>query len=230
MSEDIEKVYDEFVEKGWCDGLPIIPPTEARVKRMLEWTDRKPDDSLGRVPPSEDEATVQSVAINAVMAGCKPEYFPVVVTEIEALLDRPNLRGALATTAQCWPFSVVNGPIAKEIGVHSGWGLLGTGPLHRANLTMGRTMTLLIQNIGKSIPGISEKKHLWNLGRYGICIGENEDMIPPSWEPLHVEKGFDKDTSTVTVFDEGRFYQTGVGGGRARDLQDRCPKNCEEAC
>jgi hypothetical protein len=214
MNEDIEKINDDFEKKGYTDGLPIIPPTRARVNKMLEWTDRKRDDSLGRVPPSEDEVTVEVVAINAVMAGCKPEYFPVVITEIEALLDRPNLRGALATTAQCWPLAIVNGPIAKEIGLHSGWGLLGTGPQHRANLSIGRTMTLVIQNVGKSIPGISEKKHLWNLGRIGICFPENEDLIPPSWDPLHVEKGFRKETSTVTVFDEGRLYETQVGGGR----------------
>ncbi|MCJ7632978.1 hypothetical protein MUP77_11380 [Candidatus Bathyarchaeota archaeon] len=214
MSEDVEKIFDDYEKKGYTDGLPIIPPTKERVKRMLEWTDRKPDDSLGKVPPSEYEATVESVAVNAVMAGCRPEFFPVVVTEIITLLDRPNLRGALATTASCWPLTVVNGPIAKEIGLHSGWGLLGTGPLHRANLTIGRTMTLILQNVGKSIPGISEKKHLWNLGRIGICFAEAEDLIPPSWDPLHVEKGFEKETSTVTVIDEGRLYQTGVGGGR----------------
>jgi hypothetical protein len=98
MSEDVEEIFNAFEKQGYTDGLPIIPPTEERVNRMLEWIDRKPDDSLGKVPPSEDEATVQSVAVNAVMAGCKPEYFPVLVTEIEALLSGPNLRGAVATT------------------------------------------------------------------------------------------------------------------------------------
>jgi len=206
MSEDAAKIFNEFEKQGYTDGLPIIPPTEARVAEMLEYTDRKPDDSLGRVPPAEYEATVKSVAVNAVMAGCKPEYFPVVVTEIEALLDRPNLRGAIATTGPVWPFAVANGPISREISLYSGWGVLGTGPLFRANLTIGRTMTLIIQNIGKSVPGISEKKPLWNIGRYGICIGEDE--ANSAWEPLHVEKGFARDTSTVTVFDE-----VGLGGG-----------------
>ena len=215
MSEDAEKTYDEFTKKGYTDGLPIVPPTEARVKRMMEFIDRKPDDSLGKVPPSETEATVEHVAINAVMAGCKPEYFPVVVTEIETLLNRPNLRGAVATTGPVWPFAIVNGPIAKEIGMYSGWGLLGTGPNHRANLTIGRTMTLIIQNIGNSIPGISEKKPIYNLSRIGMCIAEAEDALPSSWEPIHVEKGFKKETSTVTVFDEVTVCQTGVGGGRS---------------
>ncbi|MFH0748992.1 MAG: hypothetical protein V1915_03640 [Candidatus Bathyarchaeota archaeon] len=214
MSEDAEKVFRDYTEMGLTDGLPIVPPTRDRVNRMLDYTDRRPDDVLGKVPPSEDETTVEAAAICAVMAGCKPEYFPVVVTEINTLLDRPNLRGAIATTGPCWPFAVVNGPIAKEIGLYSSWGLLGTGPNHMANLTIGRTMTLVIQNIGKSVPGVSEKKPLWNLGRYGICIKEDEDNSP--WEPLHVEKGFQKETSTVTVFDEvslGRGGQVGGGTG-----------------
>ena len=210
MSEDAEKTFNEFEKLGYTDGLPIVPPTEERVNRMLQWTDRKPDDSLGRVPPSEDEATVQSVAVNAVMAGCKPEWFPVVVTEISALLSQPNLRGAVATTGHCWPVAIANGPIAKEIGLYSGWGALGTGPNHRANLTIGRTMTLIIQNIGKSIPGISEKKPVLNIGRYGVCFAENEAESP--WEPLHVERGFEKDASTITVLGEGgRFEQISTG-------------------
>ena len=214
MSEEVEKIYEEFVEKGWTDGLPIIPPTESRIKRMLEFTDRKSDDSLGKVPPSDHVATIENVAVNAVMAGCKPEYFPVVVTEIEALLDRPNLRGCLATTGSVWPMGIANGPIAKEIGLYAGWGLFGTGPNHRANTTIGRTMTLVIQNVGKSLPGVSEKKPSWNMGRYGICIRENEEESP--WDPLHVEKGFDKNTSTVAVYDEtdlARAILTGMGRG-----------------
>jgi len=212
MSEDVEKIFNEFEKKGFTDGLPIIPPTEARVKAMLEYTDRKPDDSLGHCPPSEDEATVESVAINAVMAGCKPEYFPVVVTEISSLLDRPNVRGAIATTGPVWPFAIANGPIAREIGMYSGWGVLGTGPNHRANLTIGRVMTFICQNVGKSVPGISEKKPIWNMGRFGLCIMEDEAGSP--WEPMHVERGFNKNESTVTVFDETGWGNHGVGGGR----------------
>jgi len=210
MSDDSARIFDEFEKKGYTDGLPIIPPTEARVAEMLEYTDRKPDDSLGRVPPAEYEATVESVAVNAVMAGCKPEYFPVVVTEIEVLLSLPNLRASLATTGPCWPTSIVNGPIAREIGMYSGWGVLGTGPNHRANLTIGRTMTLVCQNIGKSKPGISEKKPCLNAGRYGICFAENEAASP--WEPLHVEKGFARDTSTVTGIAEGGRFEMLHGG------------------
>ena len=122
MSEDAEKTFNEFEKLGYTDGLPIVPPTEERVNRMLEFSDRDPDDSLERVPPSGDEATVQAVAVNAVMAGCKPEYFPVVVAEMEAMLDRPNLRGAIATQGAVWPMAIVNGPIAREIGLYSSWG------------------------------------------------------------------------------------------------------------
>ena len=217
MSEDAEKTFDEFMEKGYSDGLPIIPPTRARVDRMLEFTDRKPDDSLGEVPPSEYEATVESVATNAVMAGCKPMYLPVVVMEIETLLSMPNLRGAIATTGCVWPFAVVNGPIAKEIGLYSSWGVLGTGPFHRANLTIGRTMTFVIQNVGKSVPGISEKKPMWNLGRFGLCIAEAEARMEP-WEPLNVEHGFKKDTSTVTVFDEVNLGRYEIRAGRGSGI------------
>ena len=213
MSEDIEKIYNEFAEKGHTDGLPIIPPTEARVKRMLEFTDKKPDDSLGLVPPSGYEATVESVAANAVMAGCKPEYFPVVIATIEATLDRPNLRGAVATTGPCWPMAIVNGPIAKEIKMYNSWGAIGTGPQHRPNVTIGRTITLVIQNIGKSVPGISEKKPVFNVWRYGLCFGEVEDLIPAPWEPLHVDRGFERETSAVSVIGEGNLTSSG-GAGR----------------
>jgi hypothetical protein len=221
VEPDLEKTYEGFLEKRLGDGLPIVPPTEERVLRMLEFTDRKPDDALGKVPPSEDEATIEAIAANAVMAGCKPEYFPVVVTEIDAMLDRPNLRGALATTRGVWPMGIVNGPIGKEIGLYTGAGVFGTGPYHRANVTIGRTMTLVCQNIGKSVPGESEKKPMWNLGRYGICIRENEEESP--WEPLHVEKGFDRDTSTVTVYSEtglfhGHRMQAGLGRGEPREI------------
>lgn len=215
MSEDVEKIYKEFTEKGYTDGLPIIPPTESRVKKMLEYTDRKPDDSLGRVPPSDYEATIEAIAVNAVMAGCEPEYFPVVVTEIDAMLDKPNLRGAIGTAGgPVWPMGFANGPIAKEIGMYCDRGLLGSGPKQRANRTIGRTMTLVCQNIGKSIPGVSEMRMMWNLLRNGYCIREDEENLPPSWEPFHVEKGFKKETSTVAVVDETKIFYPDEGAGR----------------
>ncbi|MCJ7634576.1 hypothetical protein MUP77_19565 [Candidatus Bathyarchaeota archaeon] len=213
MSEDIEAINNEFFIKGLTDGLPIIPPTIERVKKMLAFTDKKSDDSLGKCPPSEREALVESVAANAVMAGCLPEYFPVVIATIQATLDRPSLRAALGTTGGGWPMAIVNGPIAKEIGVYSSWAAIGTGPQQRANLTIGRTITLCMQNIGKSVPGISEKKPFYHIMRHGVCFAENEALIPPPWEPLHVDRGFDKNTSAVSVVGEGGFQTIG-GGGR----------------
>ncbi|MCJ7635179.1 hypothetical protein MUP77_22650 [Candidatus Bathyarchaeota archaeon] len=218
MSEDVEKIYNEFAEKGYTDGLPIIPPTRARVNRMLEFTDRKNDDVIGKVPPSEYEATVEAIASNAVMAGCKPEYFPVVLEAIHGALDRPNLRGALATTGPCWPMTIADGPIAKEIGMYSSWGGIGTGPQHRANVTIGRTVTLCMQNIGKSVPGQTEKKPFFNIWRYGMCFAEAEDLIPAPWQPLSVDKGVPKGTSAVSVIGEGNLDSAGGGGRPSGDF------------
>jgi hypothetical protein len=195
MSEDLEKIYDEFMEKGWGDGLPIIPPTEVRVKRMLEFTDRKPDDALGQIPPSDCEATVEAIAANAVAAGCKPEYFPVVLAGMEALLDGSNLRASFVPH-RADPFFVVNGPIAKELDISSGWGMgpfpATEPPNKRANMTISRAIVRSMYNIG------GDDKPPKGIGfRLGMCIAENEDMSP--WEPLHVERGFARETSTVSA-------------------------------
>jgi hypothetical protein len=218
MSEDIEKIFDDLYAKGLTDGLPVIPPTRERVKKMLEFTDKKPDDSLGRVPPAEYEATVESVAANAVMAGCRPEYFPVVAVALEATLDRPNLRAALGTTGPCWPLAICNGPSAKEVDLASGWAYLASGPDRRANMTIGRAITLSLQNIGRSRPGITEKKPLDHINRRGMCFAEAEDKMPASWEPLHVERGFERETSTVTVKGEVTLRSHGLPGGRSSGI------------
>jgi len=153
-----------------------------------------------------------------VMAGCKPEYFPVIIVAMEATLDRPNLRAALGTTGPCWPLVICNGPIAREIGMASGWGYLAAGPDRRANMTIGRTVTLCLQNIGRSKPGVTEKKPLGHMTRRGMCFAEAEDKMPDSWEPLHVERGFDRQTSTVTVKGEGNLSSHGLPGGRSSGI------------
>lgn len=197
-TENAEKVYEDYLKNDWGDGLPIIPPTEERVGRMLEFTDRKRDLSLGKWPPLDGDATVEMIAVNAVMAGCKPEYFPVVLTVAECAMKLKDfMRGTLATTGNTWPgLIIVNGPVAKELDINSSWGIGAGGPNRRANMTIARTVTLCSTNIGGAVPGVSEKKPCVNMMRNGFCFAENEEQSP--WEPLHVERGFDKNSSTVT--------------------------------
>lgn len=159
IEPDPEKIYEEFVKLGMCDGLPIIPPTEKRVKRMLEWTDHPPDQVIAKIPPRDGEATVEKIATNAVMAGCEPYYLPFLITVVEACGEvHDALAGAITTTYGSWPMILVNGPLAEEVGINCSWGCMGSG--FRANNTIGRALTLIITNIGGSIPGVSEKKPL----------------------------------------------------------------------
>jgi len=193
LEDDIESCF----ERGWTDGLPVVPPTEARVLRMLEGTSRPPDEVIGIIPPNRVECTVEKVAINAVMAGCKPEYMPVVLTAIEAAcIDEFCMQGVLATTYFSGPVMIVNGPIAKAIGMNSGINVLGQG--NRANATIGRALQLIIRNVGGGQPGGVDRAALGNPGKYTFCFAEREDDSP--WESLAVEQGFVPDTSTVTLF------------------------------
>ena len=208
MSEDIEKTYDDLYEKGYTDGLPIIPPNIERIKKMLEFTDKKSDATLGSVPPSENEVTVETAAVYAVMAGCKPEYFPVFIAALQAELDRPNIRESVQP-GRFNPLIIVNGPIAKEIGMSTGWGIgpttLLTTPIKRPNVTIGRAMVLCLYNVGHVEDKLIDRRF-----EIGTCIAEDEEHSP--WEPLHVERGFMRDTSTVTVKNGGlRSHGTGVG-------------------
>ena len=200
LEGEIEDVFEYFLERGWTDGLPIMPPTRAAVERMLRYTDRDPNEVVGILPPSRAEATVHAVAVNAVMAGCKPEYLPVVLTGVAAIADPSfNLYGIQATTNPVAPLIVVNGPIARELGLNGRGNCFGPGL--RANATLGRAIRLCMLNIGG---GTSEAAHVMDNstqgqpGKYGLCIAENEDENP--WEPYHVERGFDRQDSTVTAF------------------------------
>lgn len=193
---DAERVFEEFVRNGWTDGLPIIPPTERRVRRMLEHTRRSPDEVLGKMPPVEVDITVELVAINAVMAGCAPEYFPLVLAAMEAALDpKFNLRQAISTTFSSWPVMIVNGPIIKELSLNHSWGILGSG--FRPNATIGRVLTLCATSVGGLRPGFSENKPTGTPLRYGLCIPEDEEAS--DLVPLHVERGFKRADSVVTL-------------------------------
>lgn len=191
-----EDLIETCYERGWTDGLPVVPPTRERVLRMLAGTTRKPDEVIGMVPPDLAECTVEKVAINAVMAGCKPEYLPIVLGAVEAaLVDEFGMHGVLCTTMFAGPLIIVNGPAAKAVGMNSGVNALGQG--NRANATIGRALQLVIRNIGGGRPGELDRATLGTPGKYTFCFAEAED---PAWESLAVERGFPADASTVTLF------------------------------
>ena len=193
----LEDEAEAFFERGWTDGLPVVPPTPARVLRMLEGTTRAPDEVVATVGPDFAGCTVEKAAVNAVMAGCRPEYFPVVLASVEAACtDEFNMHGLLCTTWFCGPVIIVNGPIATGIGMNSGVNALGQG--NRANATIGRALQLIVRNIGGGRPGEIDRATLGGPAKYTFCFAEDEAGSP--WEPLSVERGFAEDTSTVTLF------------------------------
>ena len=194
---ELEDGAEAMFDRGWSDGLPVVPPTEARVLRMLGGTDRAPDDVVAVVPPDLVECTVEKVAINAVLAGCKPEYLPVVLAAVEAACtDTFNTHGLLATTMPVGPVMIINGPIRHHIGMNDGVNVLGQG--NRANSTIGRALQLVIRNVGGGRPGGVDRATQGNPGKLSFCFPENEERSP--WEPLHVERGFAPTSSTVTLF------------------------------
>ena len=197
LTSRVLQIADPLWEEAWVDGLPVVPPTPERVMVMLAGTDRQPDELLGLVPPRMGKATVEKVAINAVMAGCKPEYLPVVLAAVEAVLHADfNLNGVIATTHCCTPLIVVNGPIVSRIDLSGGTNCFGQG--FRANATIGRVLRLVLHNIGGAEPGLTDKATFGHPGKYTYCIAENELRSP--WPSFAAERGFAAHTNTVTVF------------------------------
>ncbi len=195
-TDAIDEVNGLFYEKKWTDGLPIVPPTEARVRKMLESVDRDPDEVVACLPPMGGEATVTKIAVNAVMAGCKSEYMPVLIAAVQAMSEGIfNLSALQTTTNPCAPLMIVNGPMRSRLGLNSGAGALGPGV--RANATLGRAIRLILLNIGGARPGELDKATQGQPGKYTFCIAENEEESP--WEPFHVEKGYEENASTVTI-------------------------------
>ena len=189
-ADEIEDMW----ELGWTDGLPVVPPSRDRVDAMLG--SRDPGASLGPVPPGMGEATLERVAVCAVLAGCRPEYFPVVVAACEAALDESfNLNGQAVTTSPPGQLIVVNGPVREAIGLNSGMGALGPG--WRANLTIGRALRLLVTLTGGGRPGGLDRATLGHAGKVGACIAEAEEVSP--WESLATERGYPPGASTVTL-------------------------------
>jgi hypothetical protein len=204
---------EEMFERGWTDGLPVIPPTAERVEAMLGGRDGS--ESLGPVPPAMGEATLARVAACAVLAGCRPAYFPVVAAAAGAALDPAfNLHGQAVTTQPAGQLIVVNGPVREQIGLNSGMGALGPG--FRANLTIGRALRLLVSLTGGAMPGAMDRATLGQMGKLGFCVAEDEEGSP--WEPLHVERGFAAGQSVVTVI--GSDAPLSISDHRSRTPED----------
>jgi hypothetical protein len=209
---DAEDEHEAMFARGWSDGLPLVPPTEERVLRMLDGTSRDPQEVLGLVPPDLAPATVEKIAVNAVMAGCKPEYLPVVLAAVEAVLEEQfAMHGVLATTMFVGPVVVVNGPVRRHIGMNAKGNALGQG--NRANASIGRALQLVIRNVGGGRPQEVDRATLGNPGKYTYCFAEDEEGS--SWEPLSVERGVLPGRSAVTVF--AGFGLQGVVDQKSRD-------------
>jgi len=194
---ELEDEAEAMFDRGWTDGLPVVAPTEARVLRMLEGTRRAADEVVAVVPPDLVECTVEKVAVNAVLAGCKPEYLPVVLACVEAACtDEFNGHGLLATTYHSSPVVIVNGPIREAIGMN--WGINALGQGNRANATIGRALQLVIRNVGGGKPGGVDRATQGNPGKYTFCFAEDEDGSP--WEPLAESRGAAAGASAVTLF------------------------------
>jgi hypothetical protein len=194
--DDFDSINALYMERGWGDGLPIVPPTAERVEKMLAYCDRAYNQPIAKIAPRYGDATPLRLAANAVMAGCRPEYFPLLMLAIEALCEEPfNLYGIQATTHLCAPLVIVNGPVATELGINGGHNAFGPGT--QSNATIGRAIRLALVNIGGAIPGAGDMSTFGAPSKFSYCVAENEKDSP--WEPLHVERGFDAAATTVTV-------------------------------
>jgi hypothetical protein len=192
----LREVNSFFYRRGWTDGLPIFPPTEEELNEMLTGTDLAPDHVVAKIIPRLGKATVEKIAINAVMAGALPTYMPILIAGVQTLIE-PNIHfGTTGVSTGSWiPFWVINGPIRRDIHINYGSGALSPGNI--ANAAIGRAMGLIIKNIGGIRKGIEDMGIYGNPGKYSMVSGENEEESP--WEPLHVEHGFKKEESAVTL-------------------------------
>jgi hypothetical protein len=194
--DDFDAVNALMRERGWSDGLPVVPPTAQRVERMLAYCDRPWGEPVAKMAPRYGEATPLRLAANAVMAGCRPEYFPVILLAVEAMCEEPlNLYAVQATTHLCAPLVIVNGPVAKELDINAGHNAFGPG--WQANATIGRAIRLALVNIGGAIPGSGDMSTFGAPSKFSYVAAENEAQSP--WEPLHVERGLPREASAVTV-------------------------------
>ncbi|MCY3948647.1 MAG: thioredoxin family protein [Acidimicrobiaceae bacterium] len=206
----LEDAQEAMHDRGWSDGLPLVAPSAERVSAMLAGTSRRADEVVANVAPDLADCTVEKAAVNAVMAGCRPEYFPVVLAALTAVCnDTFNMHGMLATTMPVGPAFIVNGPIAREIGMNSGINVFGQG--NRANSTIGRAVQLIVRNVGGGRPGEVDRAALGQPGKVGFCFAEIEGTADDGdggtegaggsgWGPLCTDFGFEAGTNTVTAF------------------------------
>ena len=195
--DDYDEAVELFYKRQWTDGLPVVLPTPRRVEALIEYVRREPHESLGLIPPRGGAATIEKLAINAVMGGCLPQHFPVVLAAMEALLDPVhNLNGVSQTTHMCVSLVIVNGPLARALDFNSRDGVFGNG--YRANAAVGRAVRLALWNLGGAFPWDTDKSTLSHPGEYAFCIAEEEQDNP--WRPLHVDRGLPEGSSAVTVF------------------------------
>ena len=194
--DSYEALVEDYFEKGWTDGLPIMPPTPEKVAEFLAAAGLSREEVLGTVPTREVTCTAEQAAANAVMAGCRPEYFPVVVAAVRAHLHpKGNCHSTTGTLSGAAQAVIINGPIRNELGVVSGAGCFGPG--FRANATIGRALRLVIRNVCRGIPGFLDRASYSTPARYSFCFGENEEAS--DWAPLHVQRGLSAEQSAVTV-------------------------------
>ncbi|MBI3785141.1 MAG: hypothetical protein HY270_17255 [Deltaproteobacteria bacterium] len=215
VADDPLELLDLAERQGWGDGLPLIPPTTERVQNLLDTVTEAPDAIVGIVEPRRGPATTEKIAINAVMAGCRPEYFPLVVAAVRAVCEpRFNLYALNTTTCCATPALMINGPVRHAVGIECGYSCLGHNG--RANSTIGRALRLVMRNVGGAIPGAVSKSTFGQPGRLSLCFGEWEEKSP--WQPFHVRRGFDASDSVVTV-----HCATGT-----QDIADIWAENAEE--
>lgn len=204
LSTDIDDLQDAFEKRGWSDGLPLIPPTEDRVARLLDAVQLAPSAVLGVMPPRNGTVTAEKFAANAVMAGATPLHAPLALAAVRAgLRGEFNPGGIGVTTGGGAPLVIVNGPEAQRAGVNGGTSCFGSG--YRANAAVGRALRLVMRNLGGAIPGAMKKSTQAFPAEYSFCTAEAEAESP--WEPLHVELGFRREQSTVTVAGVRSFHQ-----------------------
>ncbi len=209
-ADDLDAAVEYCYAQRWTDGLPVVPATRAPVERMLAYLGRDPQEVVGIIPPRNGIATIEKIVINCVMAGCRPEYVPVVIAAVKAMLEeRFNLNGVQTTTHNCAPLVVVSGPAVKALGFNTKEGALGHGS--RADAAIGRAVRLVLWNIGGGYPGEPCKTTHGHPGYHSFCVAEDQDANP--WEPLHVERGYAPEESVVTVTATEAPHSVGTGSG-----------------
>ena len=197
VPRDPAAMFHFLMARGWSDGLPVLPPTRTAVEAMIAAGGIERDHVLGVLPPLNGVASVEKIAANAVLAGCLPEYFPLVLAGVKGMLQRGfNLDGVQTTTGNVAPLAIVNGPCRKTLDINCGANVLGQG--WRANATLGRAIRFAMTNIGGAAPGLFDKSTMGQPAKYTFCFGENEEENP--WQPLHVERGLSRDDDAVSMF------------------------------